>query len=132
MDSALRKLVRERAENRCEYCHLPQDFHVVTMQVEHITARQHRGDDSSENLALACLRCNLHKGTNLVGRDPLNEEITPLFNPRQQRWSEHFELRQGLIVGLTSVGRTTASLLEMNTPDRIELRRDIVAARLWF
>lgn len=26
MDAALREFVRERAEQRCEYCHAPQEF----------------------------------------------------------------------------------------------------------
>lgn len=71
MDAALRSWVAERAGNRREYCHLHRDHQSsVPLHIEHIIARQHRGDDSSENLALACLRCNLHKGTNLTGMDP--------------------------------------------------------------
>jgi hypothetical protein len=131
MDSALRNYVRARANDRCEYCRLPQQFHFVPLQIEHITARQHRGDDSAENLALACLRCNLHKGTNLVSIEPLTGAVTPLFNPRTQNWAEHFELRGGEIIGMTAIGRTTAILLAMNTPDRIELRIDLLAAGLW-
>jgi hypothetical protein len=50
--------------------------------------------------------------------------VTPLFNPRQHIWAEHFELREGKVIGLTAIGRTTAALLQMNTPDRIELRLD--------
>jgi hypothetical protein len=132
MDVSLRRFVHERAGHRCEYCHLHQDHQtVIPLQVEHITARQHRGDDSPENLALACLRCNLHKGTNLVGRDTLTGEVTLLFNPRQHVWLEHFVLKDGEILGLTAIGRTTAALLQMNTPDRFELRRDLIAAGFW-
>jgi hypothetical protein len=132
MDAATCRLVTERAEGRCEYCHLHRDHQAaVPLQIEHIIARQHRGDDSPENLALACLRCNLHKGTNLVGRDPETGAVTPLFHPRQHVWSEHFKLRDGQIVALTAIGLTTAALLQMNTPDRIDLRLDLVAAGLW-
>ena len=83
------------------------------------------------NLALACHRCNLHKGTNLVGRDPQTGRIAALFHPRQNAWSEHFAFCDGEIVGLTATGRTTASLLQMNTPDRTELRLRLIEAGLW-
>ena len=76
MDVATRRLVRERAGNRCEYCHLPQEALDVTFHIEHITAKQHldEGQDDADNLALACNRCNLHKGTNLDSVDPVTKE----------------------------------------------------------
>ena len=61
IDAAVRRRVRERAGERCEYCRLraEQDrFH--PFHIEHIVARQHRGGDDLENLALACHQCNLH------------------------------------------------------------------------
>jgi hypothetical protein len=93
-----------------------------------------RKDDSPENLALACLRCNLHKGTNLTGMDPETGKVTILFNPRLDAWSDHFvlsALSAGFIVGLTPIGRTTAALFRMNTPDRVELRLELQKAGLW-
>jgi len=131
MDAALRQFVIERAGYRCEYCRLHQNHQAVTFHVEHIIARQHRGDDSADNLAFACHRCNLHKGTNLVGRDPTTGQVVPLFNPRKDLWPEHFELRNGEIIGLTVIGRTTAALFQMNTPDRIELRILLLAIGFW-
>lgn len=103
----------------------------MPLHIEHIIARQHRGDDSSENLALACLRCNLHKGTNLTGMDPETGKLTLLFNPPLDKWSDHFAMSKGIIVGSTSVGRTTATLFRMNTPDRIELRLELQKNGLW-
>jgi hypothetical protein len=38
MDAALRALVRERADGRCEYCRLRQEFLPLTLQLEHIIA----------------------------------------------------------------------------------------------
>ena len=70
MDSATRTLVRTRARNCCEYCLLPQDNCSLTHHVEHVIPRQHGGTDNHSNLALACHRCNLCKGTNLTGIDP--------------------------------------------------------------
>ncbi len=66
MDSAIRTIVRERAAWRCEYCHLPESATpFVPFHVEHVIAQQHREDNSLDNLALACDRCNAFKGPNL-------------------------------------------------------------------
>ena len=66
MDNALRQQVRARAGDRCEYCRLPQAGHDERFSVDHVVARKHGGADALENLALCCLRCNLHKGTDLT------------------------------------------------------------------
>lgn len=123
MDAAIRELVRRRADNRCEYCRLKQEYlPFSSFQVEHIVARKHGGDDNPTNLALACDRCNSHKGANLTGVDPETEQIVALFNPRQQAWDDHFGLSDVTIVGLTAVGRTTVRVLNVNEEHRIRLR----------
>jgi len=132
IDAALRRLVAQRAGGHCEYCRLHRDHQpTVPFHIEHIIARQHGGDDSADNLALSCHRCNLHKGTNLTGIDPQTKKTTHLFHPRRQRWIDHFEIRDGHIIGLSDIGRTTASLLQMNAPERIDLRVTLEAAGLW-
>ena len=74
IDAATRRLVRERAGNRCEYCGLLQAHLTFSVfHIEHIIARQHGGSDDPDNLALACYHCNWHKGTNLTGIDPDRE-----------------------------------------------------------
>ena len=119
-----RRLVRQRAGDRCEYCHLRQSQEVFhAFQIEHIIARQHRGGDDPENLALACHVCNLHKGPNLAGRDPDGDALVRLFHPRTDSWAEHFRFDGPFVVGLSAIGRTTAWLLGMNSPRRLELRR---------
>jgi hypothetical protein len=126
MDAATSQHVRQRAANRCEYCHLPEEFSGLRFHVEHIVARQHGGIDDHANLALACPECNFRKGTNLTGIDPASGQVTPLFHPRRDRWEEHFTLAGANVVGQTSVGRTTVPLLGMNTGDRLRLRRLLV------
>jgi hypothetical protein len=122
MDAAKSQFIRQRAGNRCEYCHLSQDFSALRFHIEHVIARQHRGTDSPENLALACPECNFHKGTNLSGIDPDTGKPSHLFNPRKDIWAEHF-LREGVnIRGKTAIGRTTAWLLDMNSAERLRLR----------
>jgi len=124
MDASIRRTVRERAGDRCEYCQLRQQYEPFHgFHVEHIVAKQHRGGDALDNLALACHQCNLHKGTNLASYDPDTNEVARLFHPRRNLWSEHFLIEGSRIVGRTPVGRTTAWLLQMNSEERIELRR---------
>jgi 5-methylcytosine-specific restriction endonuclease McrA len=71
MDAATRNFVRQRAENRCEYCGLHEDLSpLAALHVEHIRPKKHGGSNAEDNLALACIDCNLHKGTNIAGYDP--------------------------------------------------------------
>ena len=112
MDAEIREMIRQRADDCCEYCRLRQeDVPFARFQIEHIRARQHRGTSESSNLALACERCNAFKGPNLAGVDPQSGEICRLFNPREQSWDEHFEAQGPLIVGRTDVGRATVEVL---------------------
>jgi len=94
----------------------------VPLQIEHIIPRKHGGSDDVDNLALACAECDLHKSSNLTGIDPDNGQITPLFDPRRQIWAEHFSWKGLRVVGRTATGRTTARVLELNTPERLRVR----------
>jgi 5-methylcytosine-specific restriction endonuclease McrA len=108
MDQALRSAVHLRAEDVCEYCRLPQaSSRFVRFHIEHIIARQHGGGTESENLALACGYCNQHKGPNIAGLDPETGQLVPLYNPRRDHWSDHFNWTDTLLVGRTPVGRAT-------------------------
>jgi hypothetical protein len=71
---------------------------------------------------LACHHCNRHKGPNLAGIDPNTGQMVPLFNPRTQRWGDHFELQGEWIMGLTPIERATAWVLAMNADEQRELR----------
>lgn len=53
--------------------------------------------------------------------------MVALFHPREQTWAEHFTLHGARIVGLTVVGRATVHVLDMNAPERIELREELIA-----
>ena len=126
MDSATRDLVHRRAGKQCEYCGLHQEYCELRHHVEHIIARQHGGSEDDENLALACHRCNLHKGPNLTGIDPETGRVTRLFHPRRDRWPEHFAYEGVRITGRSSVGRATVQVLNLNDPRRLELRAEIL------
>ncbi|MGA2175884.1 MAG: HNH endonuclease signature motif containing protein [Verrucomicrobiota bacterium] len=103
MDAALREFVRQRAGDRCEYCHLPQEFSELHFHVEHIIPRQHGGTEDSRNLALACPECNLAKGPNLTGIEPDRGKVVRLFDPRRDKWTQHFAYDGARIAGKTSV-----------------------------
>ncbi len=124
MEASVRRLVRDRARNRCEYCGLAEAHVYIPHHIDHIRPRQHGGDDSPMNLALACQGCNLKKGANLAGIDPESGTMEALFNPREQVWAEHFVFRGALIVGLTPIGRATVHVLDMNTKERVKIRED--------
>jgi HNH endonuclease len=119
--------VAERAGRACEYCRIPQALYRVTFVTEHIIARQHGGSDSDENLAYSCARCNVHKGPNIAGLDPENGQLTRLFNPRSDKWEEHFEWSGRLLVGRTPIGRTTVRVLAMNDPIIRSVRAALLA-----
>lgn len=130
MDEALRRFVRDRAGNRCEYCRLPQDAApFLRFHVEHIQASQHVQDDSESNLCLACPRCNLQKGPNLSTLIGPDRRLVRLFHPREDSWDEHFEIVDGRIVGKTDIGTATARLLLMNAGDQLRIRRMLIQRR---
>jgi 5-methylcytosine-specific restriction endonuclease McrA len=119
ISAQVRAEVRERARNACEYCHLHQDDSpLASLHVEHIIPKVHGGSDDSDHLALACIDCNLHKGTNLTGIDPETNEI----HPRRQSWDDHFEWQGIYLIGKTAIGRTTIRVLNINSEDQVALR----------
>lgn len=77
MEASLKQFVRQRASFRCEYCLVQEnDLAEIVFHIEHIIALKHGGSDESENLALACDRCNFHKGPNLAGIDPESGQLS--------------------------------------------------------
>ncbi len=120
-----------RARDQCEYCRLPQVASRLRFQVDHVVARQHRGPDTADNLALACVFCNAKKGPNLAGLDPLTGDLTRLYHPRQDRWTDHFGWSGEEGVGLSAVGRTTVVVLAMNDDAQVARRRQWADAGLF-
>ncbi len=81
---------------------------------------------------MACQRCNGYRYNNTGGIDPDTAQMLPLFNPRQQKWYEHFFWSaDGLkIIGITSVGRATSNRLDLND-ERHNEGSIVKAGRLW-
>ncbi len=122
ISASLRQLVIKRAKVRCEYCLIHADFSIYSHEVDHIIAVKHGGQTIVDNLALACLPCNRHKGSDFATIDQNPNEIVPLFNPRRQSWEEHFILNNAQILGIPQIGEATARLLMFNTPTRVRRR----------
>lgn len=122
----LRRLVTKRAADRCEFCLIHQDDVPQHHEMDHLVARKHGGRTVAENLALTCLPCNRHKGSDQTAMDPETQTLVPLFNPRIHAWREHFELDGARIRGLTPTGRATANLLQFNFPVRVDIRRWLI------
>jgi hypothetical protein len=127
MKRSLERQVWRRAQSCCEYCQLPQEYSDLPFQIDHIIAEQHGGQTRLNNLALACLPDNKHKGPNLAGIDPLTGKLVALFHPRRQRWHRHFRWKGPVLVGRTQTGRATVRVLAINAPDRVQLRRCLIA-----
>ena len=128
--AALRRLVRERAQDRCEYCLIPESVTLAAHWIDHIVAEKHGGKTDAENLANSCTLCNQHKGSDLSSIDPETGLIVPLFNPRRDSWSEHFRLTGGRIEPATATGRVTEQLLQFNRANRIAEREQLVLVGL--
>ncbi|GAP99392.1 HNH endonuclease [Leptolyngbya sp. NIES-2104] len=84
--------------------------------MDHIQPRSLSGSDDLDNLAFACRRCNERRYNFTTGIDPEIKQEVALFNPRQQKWADHFAWSSdGLrIQGVTPTGRATCDRLDMN------------------
>jgi HNH endonuclease len=125
----LRRLVRDRAANCCEYCRHPAGYSCAPFVCEHVRPRSSGAGSTAAELAWACPACNGHKYAKTQSRDPHTRRTVPLFNPRRQRWSRHFAWSSDFlqIEGRTATGRATASALHLNSPALINLRRALLA-----
>jgi hypothetical protein len=127
---ALRERIAAEAGNRCGYCLTGQRVSGAQMHIEHLIPRSRGGRSEPANLWLSCAWCNSYKGTQTEGIDPDTGDRASLFNPREQRWSDHFAWIDGgvRIRGLTPTGRATVDALRLNNPYIVPARRLWVVA----
>lgn len=126
LSARLDRKVRERARGACEYCRLPEAIYDFRFQIDHIIAKQHGGKTVASNLCLACPRCNTSKGPNVAGVDPVSQRIVRLFHPRRHKWSAHFRWQGAELFGRTAIGRATITVLAINDPDAVAVRRAMI------
>lgn len=120
----LRRLVVLRAGDRYEYCRLAQKGQEATFHVDHVLPKVAGGRTSAANLALACVSCSLRKEARRSVIEPNTNRRVALFNPRRQRWQDHFRWEGVRIFGLTPTGRATAAALHMNRPLILAIRQE--------
>jgi hypothetical protein len=123
----LRRLVAERAGRRCEYCLVAEEDTFLGCEVDHVVSLKHGGPTEPDNLALACAFCNRHKGSD-IGSISRAGELTRFYNPRSDRWADHFRLAGDLIEPLTEIGEVTARILKFNDGERLLERQALRAA----
>jgi len=99
--------------------------------MDHLIAVAAGGSDSLDNLALACFFCNRRRSFRQTATDSETGDEVLLFNPRKDRWADHFIWSaDGLrIIPLTAVGRATAALLTFNRERVLLIREADVAVR---
>lgn len=125
--AGLRRIVELRARRLCEYCRIHEDDTFLGCQVDHVIAEKHGGPTTAENLSYACTFCNRAKGTDIGSISAASGELTPFFNPRTDRWDDHFELNGVRIEARTVVGEVTVRILGFNEPDRLLERKALHA-----
>lgn len=120
----LRRLVRRRADDRCEYCQLAQVGQEATFHIDHIVPEAEDGPTADENLALACVSCSLRKEARQTAIDPTTRKRVRLFHPRRDAWPEHFSWNGLQIEGVTATGRATVAALKLNRPSILLIREE--------
>ena len=121
----LRARVAQSAGHRCAYCQISERVVGPLLEIDHIVPESKGGSSEESNLTLACPLCNGHKSDRTEAIDPQTGRMMALFNPRLERWPDHFEWIDGgaLIRGKTAIGRTTVLALDLNHPDVVASRR---------
>jgi hypothetical protein len=125
--SRLRRAVSRRARYACEYCLIAESDTVVGCQVDHVVSEKHGGHTDSSNLAYACAFCNRFKGSDVGSLDKHSGALVRLFNPRTDRWGDHFELDGAHINARTDIGAVTVELLRINSFERVLERESLIA-----
>ena len=123
VSAELRKRVAERAHHLCEYCLISEADTYFGCEVDHIISEKHGGLTEFENLAYACWFCNRYKGSDIGSIDWEESVLCRFYNPRSDRWSDHFFLDGMAIQPLTSIGRVTERIFRFNTQERLLERK---------
>jgi hypothetical protein len=128
---AVRRQVRDRAGGRCEYGQHPASHSCAPFVCEHVRPRVKGAGHTLPELAWACPGCSSFKGPNVAGIDPRSRKVVRLFHPRRHKWSRHFRWDGPTLVGRTPIGRATIAVLNINDPEAVATRADLMAAGLY-
>jgi len=89
-----RSMIYTRDENKCQYCGVTRN-----LTIDHVIPKSKGGDDSWENLVVACVSCNTKKGNKLLEntdmrlikkpRAPINKAMLYLNGTKNPEWKEY-------------------------------------------
>jgi hypothetical protein len=115
----IRQHVRERANFACEFCGVTETDTGGQLTIDHFQPQAKGGDDNLENLIYCCVRCNQYK----LDYWPTRSDDPSLWNPRTDQFSNHFfELDDGTLHPLTTIGTFTLRRLRLNRPPLVAYR----------
>ena len=87
-----RRNILHRDSHSCQYCGYAGD----DLTLDHVLPRSRGGGDTWENIATACVRCNIKKGN----RTPKEANMPLYHQPRKPYSSLHFEVAKHLKSGV--------------------------------
>lgn len=130
--AAIRVRVEAQASYRCGYCLTSQHIVGEHLELDHLLPVAAGGSNDESNLWLACPGCNSRKADRTAAMDTLTGAFVRLFNPRQDRWADHFIWQDNgeRVAGITPIGRATVAALSLNRPILMAARRLWIAAGL--
>lgn len=123
ISTELRRLVVARAEGLCEYCLIAEEDTFFGCEVDHIISEKHGGPTKEDNLAWTCAVCNQAKGSDVGSIHWESGEFVRFFNPRTDRWADHFVLAESRIEAVTKIAAVTARILGFNINERLLERK---------
>jgi hypothetical protein len=129
LSSKIKQEVASRANNLCEYCLANSEYAFHSFPIDHILPISLKGKNVINNLAYSCQFCNNSKYNKTHCLDPLTNERVRLFNPRKDKWLNHFmwNVNKTTIIGISPIGRATVYCLKVNRSEAINLRKVLAA-----
>lgn len=89
-----RSLIYKRDGHKCQYCGSTKE-----LTIDHIIPRSRGGEDTWENLVVACMPCNTKKGDKLledtnmilrtIPRKPINKMLFTLNRTNDPEWNQY-------------------------------------------
>ncbi|MEZ5043453.1 MAG: HNH endonuclease [Saprospiraceae bacterium] len=124
ISKAIKEQVRNRANGICEYCLSQEKFASQSFSIDHVLPEIEGGKGILENLSLACQGCNNFKYTKTNAKDFNSGKMVRLFNPRNDKWLDHFKWNENftVIIAVSPIGRVTIDALNLNRESLLNQR----------
>ena len=122
---AVQRLILVESKGFCEYCWLHANFASDSFHFDHIVPTSKGGLSVFRNIARSCGGCNGYKNDRTHYFDPLTRQLCRLYNPREDKWLDHFQWAKDdiQVEGITGIGRATVQLLQLNRVGSVNLRQ---------